>query len=98
MTRPPTPFTQLMDRPLSMKPSISILFILFVARAQSQTDFTDSNSPEDTLAEAISMRGTLSSHNTKRVMFNFSDVENETPDVCSPSRNVVSSISICIVQ
>ena len=75
---------------------ISILLIFPVALAQSQTARTASNSPEDTRADAISMRGTLSSHNTSLVMFNFSDVENDTPEVCSPSRKVVSNISICI--
>ena len=96
ITRPPTLFTHSIDSPLSIKPRISILPIFPVELAQSHTALTESNSPDETRAEAISMRGMLSSHSTSLVILSFSDVENDTPEVCSPSRNVVSNISICI--
>ena len=51
---------------------------------------------EETLADAISMRGTRSSVRISFVIDSFSDGEKLTPDVCSPSRSVVSKNSICI--
>ena len=51
------------------------------------------NSPSETRAEAISIRSTwLFKQGWAKV--NFSEAEKETPEVCSPSRRVVSMISI----
>src|SRR5690606_660873 len=45
-------------------------------------------------AEAISILSTFTSVSSRRAMVSFSDGEKETPLVCSPSRRVVSMISI----
>ncbi len=50
-------------------------------------------SPCETRAEAISMRLTCSSSSNSRAMESFSRALKETPEVCSPSRSVVSMIS-----
>jgi len=55
---------------------------------------TPSSSPSATRAEAISSRSTFSSLTRRRAIFFFSWAVKETPFVCSPSRRVVSMISI----
>ena len=50
-------------------------------------------SPSETRAEAISIRSTRNSSNNSLANVSFSEVEKETPEVCSPSRRVVSIIS-----
>ena len=49
-------------------------------------------SPCETRAEAISIRFTQSSSSSSRAIDSFSRALNETPEVCSPSRSVVSRI------
>ena len=51
------------------------------------------NSPSETLAEAISILSTFNSSRSNLAIVNFSEDEKDIPDVCSPSRRVVSIIS-----
>ncbi len=61
--------------------------------AQAHTFETVSNSPSETRAEATSIRGTWSSRRSSFAIPSFSDAEKDTPEVCSPSRRVVSMTS-----
>jgi hypothetical protein len=54
---------------------------------------TASRSPSETPADATSIRSTLRDPRSASAMLTFSEVENETWRVCSPSRRVVSSSS-----
>ena len=94
MAFPPASLIQRMEIPLSINPRISILSMKFCLLAQEHTWFTDRNSPSDTRADAISIRSTCNSVSSRRAILNFSWGANETPEVCSPSRKVVSNISI----
>ena len=85
---------QLIDFPSSTKVNTSIFSKQLCSEAQEVIFFTASNSPSDTLAEATSKRSTSNSSKSNFAIVNFSETENDTPDVCSPSRSVVSIISI----
>ena len=77
--------------------SISTLSIQPALFAQSVIALTALNSPSETLADATSILSTFKSSNNNFAMVNFSEEGNETPDVCSPSRSVVSIISIFLL-
>ena len=96
MTLPPTSVIQLTDTPSSTNPRISMASSSFFFFAHEQILRTESFSPEDTRAEATSMRGTRSSRSMLRAILSFSEGEKLTPEVCSPSRRVVSKISMSI--
>src|SRR5690606_23141747 len=85
---------QVSDLPPSTNERTSIRSRWPLSAAQAAMAFTQSNSPCETRADAISTRSTCSSSNSSCAMVSFSETENDTPDVCSPSRSVVSMISI----
>jgi len=91
----PADSIQLSEVSPSTKPSTSSLSICLVRLAIDAMCFTASNSPSETRAEAISIRLTPSS-NSACAILSFSCAANETPVVCSPSRRVVSIISIIL--
>ena len=78
----------------STNPNTSTRDSMPALRAHLQMSDTARFSPSDTRAEATSMRSTLSSCRSRRAMSSFSWGMNDTPLVCSPSRSVVSMISI----
>ena len=82
------------ETPLSTKVKISTRSRRFTSLAHFVMLFTALNSPSDTRAEATSIRSTFSSPSRSFASVSFSEDENDTPDVCSPSRRVVSIISI----
>ncbi len=90
MTLPPAFFIQLSEMSPSTKPSISTLWSYPRSLAQERIFFAPWNSPSDTLAEATSIRSTPTSSNKMRATLTFSVSLNATPEVCSPSRSVVS--------
>lgn len=59
--------------------------------------FTALNSPSETRAEAISIRSMFNSCSNNLANVSFYDAVNDTPEVCSPSRRVVSIISIVLL-
>ena len=90
MTLPPASLIQLREMSPSTKPRISTLWPYPRSFAQDRIFFAPWNSPADTLAEATSIRSTPTSSNKMRATLTFSVSLNATPDVCSPSRSVVS--------
>ena len=94
MTRQPADSIQSSDTVPSTNPSTSSLSRWPVRAAQLAMLRTASNSPSETRAEAISIRFTPKSPSSTCAMLSFSCAANETPEVCSPSRRVVSMISI----
>ena len=94
MTRQPVACIQSTDVCPSTNPSTSTLGSILRRAAQSHIIFTASNSPSDTRAEATSTRSAFKSSSSKRAIISFSWGTKDTPLVCSPSRSVVSMISI----
>ena len=94
ITRQPVRCIQSTEVWPSTNPSTSTLWSRLRRASQSQIIFTASNSPSDTRAEATSTRSTFKSSNSKRAIISFSWGTKDTPLVCSPSRSVVSMISI----
>ena len=92
-TRQPARQSHSTEIPPSMKPSASIRSRWPRLRAHSVMARTAASSPGETRAEAISIRLTRSSSSSRRAMESFSRALNDTPEVCSPSRSVVSKIS-----
>src|SRR5690606_26252750 len=88
---------QVSDLPPSTNERTSMRSRCPLSAAQLATALTQSNSPCETRAEAISTRSTCSSSKSNCAMVSFSETENDTPDVCSPSRSVVSMISIILL-
>ena len=96
ITRAPHERIHSIEAPLSRNPSTSILSMCPRLRAQSHSWVAISYSPDETRADAISMRGSFRSSRSSRAILIFSCRAKETPEVCSPSRSVVSIISINI--
>ena len=94
MTRPPQSLIQRSDTPLSTKPSTSTASSMLWRSAHWQMSVTACFSPSLTRAEATSMRSTFTSRSSFFAICSFSCGTNDTPLVCSPSRRVVSMISI----
>ena len=94
MTFPPASRTHSADSPLSTKPSTSTFSICPFFPAQSQMRLSVSNSPDDTRADVTSTRGIWSSSTSSLNILSFSLLVKLTPEVCSPSRRVVSIISM----
>ena len=90
----PVFFIHSIEIPLSRKDRISTLSTKFSDFAQSIIFETALNSPLETRADATSILSTFNSFKSSFDIVSFSYSENDIPDVCSPSRSVVSIISI----
>ena len=95
-TLAPDFFIQSIETPPSTNVNTSTRLIYPLVLAHSVICCTAESSPSDTLAEATSILSTFNSSNNNLAKVSFSDAEKDTPEVCSPSRRVVSIISIIL--
>ena len=97
ITLMPAERNQSTDLSPSTKPSTSTLSNRPFESAQRAIFCTVVNSPSETRADATSILSRHRSSSRSLARDSFSSEANDTPDVCSPSRKVVSKILIIIV-
>ena len=98
ITLMPAERIQSTDLSPSTKPSTSTLSSRPLLSAQRAIFCTVVNSPSETRADATSILSRHRSSSRRRARDSFSSAANDTPDVCSPSRKVVSKILIIVVN